>query len=122
MCMCNHPGVFHTGISWKPVTDWRNYWGQLYGRAFDQAGGRPGGLQGHLAGNSTPRGWRVISWSFTGCRTTTLLFQDAVWMIQKMIEAGKYFDLMVYPRDDHGSDAQTREAWPDCMERFACVL
>jgi len=117
MVMCNHPGVFHTGISWKPVTDWRNYWDSYTCPRLARPEDDPeiykatspvfhaDGLEGNLL---------VVH----GMLDDNVLFQDAVWMIQKMIEAGKYFDLMIYPRDDHGLTLR-HESLPDCMERFA---
>ncbi|HOK53309.1 MAG TPA: prolyl oligopeptidase family serine peptidase, partial [Armatimonadota bacterium] len=56
-----------------------------------------------------------------GMLDDNVLFQDAVWMIQKLIEAQKYFDLAVYPRDDHGLTLR-HESLPDCMERFAAYF
>jgi dipeptidyl-peptidase-4 len=120
MIMCNHPGVFHTGISWKPVTDWRNYW------------------DGYIAPRLTrpeddPEIYKATSPVFHanklegnlllvhGMLDDNVLFQDAVWMIQKLIEAGKYFDLAIYPRDDHGLTLR-HESLPDCMERFAAYF
>jgi dipeptidyl-peptidase-4 len=120
MVMCNHPGVFHTGVSWKPVTDWRNYWDsytcQRLGRPQDDPEiykatspvFHAEGLEGNLL---------VVH----GVLDDNVLFQDAIWMIQKMIESGKYFDLMIYPRDDHGLTLR-HESLPDCMERFAAYF
>jgi dipeptidyl-peptidase 4 len=120
MAMCNHPGVFHTGVSWKPVTDWRNYWdGYTCPRL-----GRP---------QDDPEVFRATSPVFHadglqdnlliihGLQDDNVLFQDAAWMIQKLIEAKKYFDLMIYPRDDHGLYLR-RESLPDCMERIAAYF
>ena len=120
MAMCNHPGVFHTGISWKPVTDWRNYWdGYTCPRLT-----RP---------EDAPDVYKTTSPVFHadkldgnlliihGMLDDNVLFQDAAWMIQKLVEAGKYFDLMIYPRDNHGLDLR-HESLPDCMERIAAYF
>lgn len=120
MVMCNHPGVFHTGISWKPVTDWRNYWDGYTAPRLGRPEDDPeiykatspvfhaAGLEGNLL---------VVH----GMLDDNVLFQDAAWMIQRMIEEGKYFDLMIYPRDDHGL-TRRHESLPDCMERFAAYF
>ncbi len=120
MVMCNHPGVFHTGISWKPVTDWRNYWDGYIAPRLRRPEDDPeiykatspvfhaAGLEGNLL-------------LVHGMLDDNVLFQDAVWMIQKLIEAGKYFDLAIYPRDDHGLTLR-HESLPDCMERFAAYF
>ena len=120
MAMCKYPGVFHTGISWKPVTDWRNYDDGYTGERL----GRPA---------DDPDTYRATSPVFHadkfegnlllvhGMQDDNVLFQDAVWMVQKLVEAGKYFDLMVYPRDDHMMSLR-HESLPDLMERFAAYF
>jgi dipeptidyl-peptidase-4 len=120
MAMCEHPGEFHTGVAWKPVTDWKNYWDSYtaprLGRPKDDSEiykatspvFHAAGLQGNLL---------IIH----GMQDDNVLFQDAVWMIQKLVEAEKYFDLMIYPRDDHGLTLR-HESLPDCMERIAAYF
>lgn len=120
MVMCNHPGVFHTGISWKPVTDWRNYWDGYISPRLTRPEDDPevykatspvfhaDGLEGNLL-------------LVHGMLDDNVLFQDAAWMIQKLIEAKKYFDLAIYPRDDHVFTLR-HESLPDCMERFAAYF
>ncbi len=53
-----------------------------------------------------------------GMQDSNVLFQDTVQIVQKLVEAGKYFDLMVYPREDHMFTA-TASAWPDVFKRLA---
>mgnify|MGYP005839710911 CR=1 FL=1 len=120
MVMCKYPIVFNTGISWKPVTDWRNYWdsytGERLTRPQDDMDAYKAtspvfhaeGLQGNLL-------------LVHAMLDDNVLFQDSVWMMQKLIEAGKYFDLMVYPKDDHLFTLRY-ESLPDCMERFAAYF
>jgi dipeptidyl-peptidase-4 len=120
MVMSKHPGVFHTGISWKPVTDWRNYTDGYTGERL----GRPA---------DDPETYRATSPVFHadafegnlllvhGMQDDNVLFQDAVWMVQKLVEAGKYFDLMIYPKDDHMMSLR-HESLPDLMERFAAYF
>ena len=120
MVMCKYPGVFHTGISWKPVTDWRNYWDSYTGERLT----RP---------VDDPEVFKATSPAFHaedfegnlllvhGMQDDNVLFQDAVWMVQKLIEAGKYFDLMIYPKDDHMLSLR-HESLPDIMERFAAYF
>jgi len=120
MVMCNHPGVFHTGVSFKPVTDWRNYWDGYTAPRLTRPDDDPAayeacspvyhaaGLQGNLL---------IVH----GMQDDNVLFQDCAWMIQRLIEAGKYFDLMVYPRDNHGLTLR-EESLPDCMERIAAYF
>jgi len=117
MVMCNHPGVFHTGVAWKPVTDWHNYFDSYTAQRL----GRPqeneevyrqtspvyqaAGLQGNLL-------------LVHGMQDVNVLFQDTAQMVQRLIEAGKYFDLMIYPRDNHMLSLRD-ESLPDLMKRIA---
>jgi len=117
MVMCNHPGVFHTGVAWKSVTDWHNYFDSYTAQRL----GRPqedeevykktspvfhaAGLKGNLL-------------LIHGMQDVNVLFQDTAQMVQKLIEAGKYFDLMVYPRDNHAFSLRD-ESLPDLMKRIA---
>jgi dipeptidyl-peptidase-4 len=120
MAMCTHPGVFHTGVSWKPVTDWRNYDDDYTAERLTRPADNPDVYQAtspvfHAAGLE---GNLLI---IHGMQDDNVLFQDCVWMVQRLIEAGKYFDLAVYPRDDHMLGLR-RESLPDCMERIAAYF
>jgi len=120
MVMCNHPGVFHTGVSFKPVTDWRNYWDSYTAPRLTRPDDDPGAYEAcspvyHAAGLA---GNLLI---IHGMQDDNVLFQDCAWMIQRLVEAGKYFDLMVYPRDNHGLTLR-EESLPDCMERIAAYF
>ena len=117
MVMCNHPGVFHTGVSWKPVTDWHNYFDSYTAQRL----GRPqeneevykqtspvyhaAGLKGNLL-------------LVHGMQDVNVLFQDTAQMVQRLIESGKYFDLMIYPRDNHMLSLRD-ESLPDLIKRIA---
>jgi dipeptidyl-peptidase-4 len=120
MALCNYPGVFNTGVAWKPVTDWRNYWdGYTCPRL-----GRPGDDPETYKATSPvfhAEGLQDKLLMIHGMLDDNVLFQDAAWMIQKLVEAGKYFDLMIYPRDDHGLTLR-HESLPDCMERIAAYF
>lgn len=120
MCLCERPGVFNTGVSWKPVTDWKNYWDSYTAPRLGRPKDDPEiykatspvfhaeGLEGNLL-------------LIHGMQDDNVLFQDAAWMIQQLIEKQKYFDLMIYPRDNHGLDLR-HESLPDCMERIAAYF
>ena len=120
MVMCDFPGVFNTGVSWKPVTDWKNYWDSYTAPRLGRPKDDPeiykatspvfhaAGLEGNLL-------------LIHGMQDDNVLFQDAAWMIQQLIEKQKYFDLMIYPKDNHGLDLRF-ESLPDCMERIAAYF
>jgi dipeptidyl-peptidase-4 len=117
MTMSQYPGLFHSGIAWKSVTEWRNYFewytSQRLGLpksskgTFDQTSPLThiANLQGNLL---------IVA----GMRDDNVLFHDTLLVIEKLIEHGKYFDLMIYPQDDHMLDRR-HESLPDLMERIA---
>ncbi|MEP6755012.1 MAG: prolyl oligopeptidase family serine peptidase [Chthonomonadales bacterium] len=100
MVMCTRPGVFAAGVAGAPVTDWTHY-NEWYTRhrlnlpkedeeAYKKSSpvNFAAGLQGKLL-------------MIHGMQDDNVLFQDTVQMVQKLIEAGKEFDVAFYPKDDH---------------------
>lgn len=101
MVMLTRPGIFSTGVAVAPVTDWKHY-NEWYTRhrlnepkedeeAYKKSSpiNFANGLQGHLL-------------MIHGMQDDNVLFQDTVQMVQKLIEAGKDFDVAFYPKDNHG--------------------
>ncbi|HZT41202.1 MAG TPA: prolyl oligopeptidase family serine peptidase [Chthonomonadaceae bacterium] len=101
MVMFTRPGAFSTGVAVAPVTDWKHY-NEWYTRhrldepkdaeeAYKKSSpiNFANGLQGHLL-------------MIHGMQDDNVLFQDTVQMVQKLIEAGKDFDVAFYPKDNHG--------------------
>lgn len=120
MAMSRHPGVFHTGIAWKSVTEWKNY----YEWYTSQRLGLPDENQDVYKETSPLSHIKNLQGNLllvAGMQDDNVLFQDTVWVIQKLIENGKYFDLMIYPRDDHGLTLR-HESLPDLMERIAAYF
>jgi dipeptidyl-peptidase-4 len=118
MVMCDHPGVFDTGVSWKPVTDWHNYWDSYTSQRL----GRPKeGENEKIFQATSPRfhakGFKGNLHLIHGMQDVNVLFQDTVWMIQEFIDNGKYFDLMIYPRDNHMMTLHDPDL-PDLMKRI----
>ncbi len=120
MAMSRHPGVFHTGIAWKSVTDWRNYYEsyttQRLGSPKENA--EKYELTSPLTHIENLQGNLLL---VAGMQDDNVLFQDTVWVMQRLIESGKFFELMVYPRDDHGLTLR-HESLPDLMERIAAYF
>ena len=100
MVMCTRPGNFAAGVAGAPVTDWKHY-NEWYTRhrlnlpkedeeAYKKSSpvNFAAGLQGKLL-------------MIHGMQDDNVLFQDTVQMVQKLIEAGKEFDVAFYPKDDH---------------------
>ena len=100
MVMFTRPGTFATGVAVAPVTDWKRYneWYTRHrlddpkeaGEAYKKSSpiNFAAGLQGRLL-------------MIHGMQDDNVLFQDTVQMTQKLIEAGKDFDVAFYPKDDH---------------------
>lgn len=107
MTLLTKPGVFHAGVAVASVTNWKSY-NEWYTRRrlglvkddkdklFEKTSPvtYAAGLQDHLL-------------LVHGLLDDNVLFQDTAQLIQKLIENGKHFDLMVYPRDDHGMGKDT---------------
>jgi dipeptidyl-peptidase-4 len=104
--MLTKPGVFYAGVAVAPVTDWKSY-NEWYTRRrlglvkddpkiFEQTSPvtYAAGLQDHLL-------------LVHGILDNNVLFQDTARLIQRLIDNGKYFDEMTYPRDDHSIGKET---------------
>ncbi|MDR3691387.1 MAG: prolyl oligopeptidase family serine peptidase [Fimbriimonas sp.] len=106
MSLLTKPGTFYAGVAVAPVTDWKSYNEWYTRRRLGLAKDDPkifektspityaDGLKDHLL-------------LVHGLLDDNVLFQDTARLIQRLIDHGKYFDLMVYPRDDHGIGKET---------------
>jgi len=106
MTLLTKPGVFFAGCAVAPVTDWKSY-NEWYTRRrlglakddakiFEQTSPitYAAGLQDNLL-------------LVHGIMDDNVLFQDTARLMQRLIDNGKYFDEMTYPRDDHGIGKET---------------
>ena len=106
MTLLTKPGVFYAGCAVAPVTDWKTY-NEWYTRRrlglvkddpkiFEQTSpiSYAAGLQDNLL-------------LVHGILDNNVLFQDTARLIQRLIDNGKYFDEMTYPRDDHSIGKET---------------
>ena len=106
MTLLTKPGVFYAGCAVAPVTDWKTYNEWYTRRRLGLAKDDPkifeqtspvtyaGGLQDNLL-------------LVHGIMDDNVLFQDTAHLIQRLIDNGKYFDEMTYPRDDHSIGKET---------------
>lgn len=96
-----HTDAFSTGISVAPVTDWRNYdtiYTERYmGLPSDNADGYKRSAPRHAAGDLAGKLLLIH-----GTADDNVHFQNSLQMVDALIEAGKDFDLMVYPQQTHG--------------------
>jgi len=106
MTLLTKPGVFYAGCAVASVTDWKSY-NEWYTRRrlglvkddpkiFEQTSpiSYAAGLQDNLL-------------LIHGILDNNVLFQDTARLIQRLIDNGKYFDEMTYPRDDHSIGKET---------------
>lgn len=106
MTLLTKPGEFHAGVAVASVTDWKSY-NEWYTRRrlglvkddkewFDKTSPvtYAGGLKDNLL-------------LVHGMLDDNVLFQDTARLIQRMIDAGVYFDELAYPRDDHSIGKDT---------------
>jgi dipeptidyl aminopeptidase/acylaminoacyl peptidase len=117
MTLFTHPGAFHTGVAWKPVTDWLSYTDDYTAQRLGRPGEFPEVYRAtspihHVAGLAD--NLLVIH----GMVDDNVLVQDTIRLVQALLEAGKDFDLMLYPRADHGLTSWD-ETRVDLMRRTA---
>lgn len=106
MIQLTRPGVFDTGVAVASVTDWKSYneWytRRRLGMESDDAEiykktspvHHAAGLQGNL-------------YLVHGMLDDNVLYQDTARLMQNLIDKGKPFDMLAYPRDDHSIGKDT---------------
>ncbi len=100
-----HSDRFKAGVSVAPVTDWTNY-DSIYTERY-------GGLVPEFAGaykNSSPINFAEKLHGHLlevhGTSDDNVHIQNTIQMVNAFINAGKQFDLQVYPRKTHGISGQ----------------
>lgn len=100
MALLTKPGEFHAGVAVASVTDWTSY-NEWYTR---RRIGLPSEAAEFFKTNSPVHyasGLKDNLLLVHGMLDDNVLFQDTARLMQRLIEAGKYFEVMPYPRDDH---------------------
>jgi dipeptidyl aminopeptidase/acylaminoacyl peptidase len=102
MALFQHPGVFQGGVSQCPVTDWAHY---NHGYTARILNGSP---------KDDTEAYRVSSpiYHADGLQDRLIIqhglvdgnvqYQDAVRLVQRLMELGKDFEFVTYPIDAHG--------------------
>jgi len=95
------PETFQMGVSGSPVTDW-HFYDTIYTERFmdrpqDNADGYHVSAPIHFADGFT--GKLLIT---HGLMDNNVHFSNSVVMADKLIEAGKHFEFMIYPQERHG--------------------
>jgi len=106
MIQLTKPGVFDTGVAVASVTDWNSY-NEWYTR-------RRLGMQSddaEIYKKTSPvfhaAGLKDNLYLVHGMLDDNVLFQDTARLMQRLIENGKPFDMLAYPRDDHSIGKDT---------------
>jgi dipeptidyl-peptidase-4 len=101
LALLRYPDVFQVGVAISAVTDWRNYdapYTERYMRTpqenqdgYDKGSTltNAGNLQGHLM-------------IMHGTTDNNVHLGNAIQLVQKLQQAGKDFELMLYPEERHG--------------------
>jgi dipeptidyl-peptidase 4 len=101
MIMETGQGAFDTGVAVASVTDWRQY-NEWYTRrrlgmvADDEEVFKRTSPVTHAAGLAGNL------YLIHGVLDDNVLFQDTAQLVQAFVKADRHFDLMIYPRADHG--------------------
>jgi dipeptidyl aminopeptidase/acylaminoacyl peptidase len=116
MALFRHPGVFQAGAAQCPVTDWAHY---NHGYTARILNGTP--VTDSLAYKASSPIYHAA-----GLRDRLLIqhglidgnveYQDAVRLVQRLMELGKDFEFVTYPVDQHGWT--TRWAKQDSQRRL----
>ena len=101
MALLRKPDIYHAGVAISSVTDWKNY-DTIYTERYmqrpeDNPDGYKKGSALNYAGNLKGKLLLVH-----GTVDNNVHQSNTIQLIQKLVEAGKEFDLMLYPEQRHG--------------------
>lgn len=106
MNLFTKPSVFHAGVAVASVTDWKSYNEWYTRRRLGMETDDP-----EVYKKTSPvfhaQGLKDNLMLIHGMLDDNVLFQDTARLMQKLIDNEKHFDLMLYPRDDHGIGLDT---------------
>jgi dipeptidyl-peptidase-4 len=101
LSMFKAPGVFKAGVSIAPVADWRLY-DSIYTERYmkrpqdNEAGYTEASTLTHASKLEDPL--MIVH----GDADDNVHMQNSIALVRKLIDAGKDFDLMVFPQKEHG--------------------
>jgi dipeptidyl aminopeptidase/acylaminoacyl peptidase len=100
MAMFKAPDVFRAGAAWAAVTDWENY-----NRTYTQQRLRTPEADPEAYQRSSPihhvAGLKNHLLIIHGMVDDNVHFQDAVQLMDALVDAGKDFDSILYPQESH---------------------
>jgi len=101
MCILQAPGHFAAAVAGAPVTDWRLYDTHYTERFMDTPQANP---EGYEAGDARTYAARLRGSLLVihGMADDNVLFTHSTTLFKALQDAGKPFDVMVYPGSKHG--------------------
>jgi dipeptidyl-peptidase-4 len=106
MIQLTKPGVFDTGVAVASVTDWKSYNEWYTRRRLGMEKDDP-----EVYKKTSPvhhaAGLKDNLYLIHGMLDDNVLYQDTARLIQQLVEKGKPFDMLAYPRDDHSIGKDT---------------
>lgn len=106
MIQLTRPGVFDTGVAVASVTDWKTYNEWYTRRRLGMEKDDP-----EIYKKTSPvhhaAGLQDNLFLIHGMLDDNVLYQDTARLIQGLVDNGKQFDMLAYPRDDHGIGKDT---------------
>lgn len=116
-CLLHAPEVFRAGIAGASVTDWRNY-DTIYTERYlglpqqNEEGYR---LSSPVHAAANLKGDLLLVHNI---EDDNVLFANALQMSHALQQAGKHFELLVYPQKSHGVSGKARQHLNEAMMRF----
>lgn len=107
MSLLTKPGVFDTGVAVASVTDWKSYNEWYTRRRIGLVKDDKDKIFEKTSPISYASGLKDNLLLVHGMLDDNVLYQDTARLIQRLIDNGKYFDMLAYPRDDHSIGKDT---------------
>jgi dipeptidyl-peptidase-4 len=101
LLMLRAPDVFHAGIAYAPVTDWRLYDSIYTERYMDTPQDNPEGYKASAPLEYTDNLSGALLLAH-GAMDNNVHLQNTLQLIGKLAAADKVFEFMIYPRTRHG--------------------
>jgi dipeptidyl-peptidase 4 len=118
--LLNAPDVFRAGIAGAPVTNWRNY-DTIYTERY--LGLPSENAEGYRASSAVEYASKLKArlLMIHNFEDDNVLFQNTLQMAEALEQAGKIFDMVIYPQKSHGVSGryqrQMLEATTDFFEK-----
>ena len=118
MALVMEPDVFAAGAGLRSVTDWENYYYSNPYYTAKRLGIPKDNKEAYIRSSPIHHTDNMKSplLLLHGVLDNNVQFQDAAQLVQKLIDGGKKFDLMIYPKEAHSF--KTPEAWTDEYRRI----